>query len=60
MNLRQTDHLLRVHRLIIISLFRRIRNEYIDANLLFGLETVGGKPTQIIVFVDDVHIIIIR
>ena len=60
MNLCQTNDLLLLHCFIIISLFGSVRDEYINTYLSFRLETVGSKPSEVVVFIDDVHIIIVR
>jgi len=59
MNPGKPDYFFRVHCFIIIYPFGRIWNEYINANFSFRLVTVGGKPSEIIIFVDNEHIVII-
>ena len=44
---------------IIVRFFALVRDEYIDTDFAFGLETVGSEPPQVMHIVYGIHIVVI-
>ena len=57
--LSQLNQGLGVHCFVVIDLLSRVGDEEVDAYFAFGLKAVGGKPTQVVVLVDGVEIVVV-